>query len=247
MVSTRASTRRSSPSAAPPPAPSPAGSVLGIDPVSKARTLAHMNADHADDTAAILRHFAGVPADDAAGAELLDLDLAALSIRTASGRVHAVPLRPPMANWADRRARLVAMTLEARSALGLGEGPVHVAYYPPAGVGLVSFAGVMWYFVSAALVFSGNAEPGSGLWRFAEAIWFPGGPETYVWLVRVILVPMLIIHVVEAMYMARGRLAARNVPVGSRVWLLWVANTFFEGVPAWQRWDRKVLGKQKGQ
>lgn len=221
-----------------------------------------MNKDHADDMSAILRYFVGLDGGQAARPEMLDLDLATLTVRSASG-VHAVLLAPPMAAWGDRRGRLADMTVEARRALGLevaaeegkgeagtGTGPATAAgpvrFYPPEGVGLVSFAGVMWYFVSAAFYFSGNIVPGSLFWRFLEAIHFPGGPQLYAWLVKIILVPMIAIHLFEAFHvMANKRLAARGVPVGSPVWLLWTGCTFFEGAPAWQRWDRRVLGKQK--
>lgn len=268
MVTTRASTRSAASSTPPAQDPSPAGSALEIDPVSKARTIAHMNQDHADDMVAILRHYAKLPQEKAADAEMLDLNFAAITIKSVSG-VHAVPLDPPMNTWSDRRSRLVDMTLEAREALGITVPDEHdngddhknnennnkqrrtkhavpaAVYYPPEGVGLLSLAGVIFYFVSAAVVFAGYAGRGTAIARVLEAIHFPGGPEMYVWLVRLLLVPMLVIHVVEAAHMARGRLAERNVPVGSTVWLLWVVNAFFEGVPAYQRWDRRVLGKDK--
>lgn len=256
MVTTR-SVSRSTPSTPLPTATSAAGSALEIDPVSKARTITHMNKDHTEDMSAILRHYMGLSAEQASGAEMQDLDLATMTIQSASG-VHAVPVTPPMSSWNERRGRLVEMTVEARKALGLdvadesehapgGSGGGSVQFYPPEGAGIVSFAGVSWYFLSAAFVFSGSAQPGSAFWRFIEAIHFPGGPEMYVWLVKVILLPMLAIHVAEAAYMAKSRLEPKNVPVGSQVWLLWVACAFFEGVPCWQKWDRRVLGKQKAQ
>lgn len=299
MVTTRAAARSSSSSASAsatastPSAPAAAAATDGIDAVSKARTIAHMNASHRADLAAILRHRAGLTAAQAGAApELLDLDLASLRVRDdgGAGTVHVVPLAPPMASWADRRARLVDMTKEARRALGIEEeeeggegGKGHgagagekvgakqaaregkekekevvgtraaagavaptVAFYPPQGAGIVSFTGVLWYFMSAAAYFSGNLAPGSPLWRLIEAAHFPGGAASYVWLVRMILVPVLGIHLFEAAYlMAVRRLAPLGVPVGSTMWLLWVGCVFVEGLPAWQRFDQKVLGKQK--
>lgn len=258
MVTTRAATRSapSNPSTPMPTARSPAGNALEIDPVSKARTITHMNKDHAEDMSAILRHFAGLSENQAIDAELLDLDLATMTIKSASG-VHAVDVTPPMTSWNDRRGRIVEMTLEARRALGihvaagpdhLPAGPEAIDFYPPEGVGIVSFTGVLWYFVSYAIYVSGNMEPASTFWRLLEAIHFPGGPKLYVWLVRTLLLPVLACHLFEAFYlMAKNRLAPRGVPILSAVWLLWVANAFFEGLPALQRFDRKVLGKQKPQ
>lgn len=271
MVTTRAAASRASPAAtttgaaAAAPSPSPAGSALEIDPVSKARTIAHMNADHRADLSAILRRFAGLSEPDASDPELVDIDLATLHVRLASSAVVAVPLDPPMASWADRRARLVDMTTEARRALGItaedaSEHPAPaaaaapaldsstVAFYPPAGAGAVSFVGVSLYFASAALYFSGKLEPGSAAWRLIQAVHFPGGPEWYVWLVRMLWFPVLAIHIYEAFYlMGLKRLSRRGVPASSAMWWLWVGCTFLEGLPAWKRFDEKVSGKQKGQ
>lgn len=283
MVTTRAAARSSSSST--PAGAAAAAPTDGIDAATKARTIAHMNASHRADLAAILRHRAGLTAAQAGAApELVDLDLASLRVRDGGGTLHTVPLVPPMASWADRRARLVDVTKEARRALGIEEegeegeeghggagekvgekqkeevkekeavGPraagvvAPVAFYPPQGAGIVSFTGVLWYFISAAAYFSGHLAPGTLFWRLIEVTHFPGGPASYVWLVRMILVPMLGIHLFEATYlMAVRRLAPLGVPVGSAMWLLWVGCVFVEGLPAWQRFDQKVLGKQKAQ
>lgn len=123
-----------------------------------------------------------------------------------------------------------------------------VKFYPPAGAGLVSFFGVSWYFAWLGLVYTGNVTPGSAPWRLIELLHFPGGPELYVWLVKLIGIPVFLIHFVEAFYMmAAKRLAPHGVPVGSLMWILWVSCTFLEGLPAWRRFDQKVLGKEKRQ
>lgn len=244
MVTTR-SVSRSTPSTPLAQRASPAGKALEIDPVQKARTITHMNQDHAADLAAILRHKSGLTEAQAAGAEMIDIDLAALHVRvvdsTGTPTVHIVPIEPPMGSWGERRTKLVEMTLDARKALGVRD------FYPPEGWGILSFAGVMWYFLSAAFVFSGNMKPGSLAWRFVEAIRFPGGPKLYATIVSYILVPMLLIHVAEAVYMAKSRLAPKRVPVGSALWLAWVVCAFFEGAPCWAKWDRRILGKHKRQ
>lgn len=244
MVTTR-SVSRSSPSTPLAQHVSPAGNALEIDPVQKAKTITHMNQDHAADLAAILRHHSGLTEAQAAGAEMVDIDLVTLRVSVVDLKgtptIYDIPIKPPMGSWGDRRVRLVEMTLEARKALGVKE------FYLPEGWGILSCLGVMWYFLSAAVVFSGNMKPGSFAWRFVKAIHFPGGPKLYVDLVTYLLIPMLIVHGGEAMYMATSRLAPKRVPVGSKVWLLWVVCAFFEGVPCYKKWDRRVLGKQKPQ
>ncbi|KAJ0125231.1 integral membrane [Diaporthe amygdali] len=244
-----------------PPAPVTA-TAPSIDPVSKTRTITHMNKDHTDDMSAILRHFSHLSASQAADAELLDLDLKAMTIRSASG-VHTVPFAPPMDSWDDRRARLVAMTADARTALGLdvaeeashapapapgsssGSGALPAAprYVPPQGTDWISFAGVSFYFLCAGLVYGGLVTPGSPPWRALEAVRFPQGPVGFIWIVESIFLLVLGIHVAEAWWMDRSRLAPAGVPRGSKVWCLWVGNTFLEGVPAYRRWDRVVKAK----
>lgn len=240
MVTTR-SASRNSPSTPLSARSSPAGHSLEIDPVAKARTINHMNKDHADDMVAILRHYAGLTEAQAVGATMEDLDLAQMTIRSpnTSPSLHTIPIVPPMSDWADRRARLVEITIAARSALH------PVQFYPPEGLGILSFVGVMWYFLSVAMLYSGNLEQGSPFWRLIEAIRFPKGPELYVRLVGWILIPMLVVHFAEAAYMAKTRLAPKSVAAGSSMWWKWVVCAFLEGAPCWKKWDRRVLGKQK--
>lgn len=226
-----------------------------------------MNKDHTEDMSAILQHFSRLSAAEAEGPEMLDLDLTSMTIRSASG-THAVPITPPMDSWDHRRAKLVAMTTDARKALGLDNqndetaahpSPAPAAehkkstgpnsappsavprYAPPQGTDWISFAGVSLYFLCAGLVYGGLVTPESPAWRALEAARFPRGPVAFIWLVEVLFLPVLAIHVVEAWYMDRSRLAPAGVPRGSRVWLLWVGNTFLEGIPAYRRWDRTVV------
>lgn len=211
----------------------------------------------------ILRHYSHLSASDADGAEMLDLDLTSMTIRSASG-VHNVPVTPPMDTWDDRRARLVAMTADARKALGLDDDDGHASaapaaeatssassstqpaaprYVPPQGTDWISFTGVTFYFLCAGLVYGGLVTPNSPAWRALEAVRFPQGPVGFVWLVEALFLPVLAIHVVEAWWMDHSRLAPAGVARFSKVWLLWVGNAFLEGVPAYRRWDRVVKAK----
>lgn len=276
MVTTRASaaaqarSRSATPATTQPTPPAATAiSAPSIDPVSKKRTIAHMNKDHTDDMSAILRHYSHLSATEADGAEMLDLDLTSMTVRSASG-VHTVPFTPPMAAWDDRRARLVAMTADARKALGLDDDhddgghtaaaapaaestatnpspgstqPAAPRYVPPQGTDWISFTGVTFYFLCAGLVYGGLVTPDSPAWRALEAVRFPQGPVGFIWLVEALFLPVLAIHVVEAWWMDYSRLAPAGVARFSKVWLLWVGNAFLEGVPAYRRWDRVVKAK----
>lgn len=236
-----------------------------IDPASLSKTIAHMNKDHSDDMSAILQHQAHLSAPEAADAEMLGLDLTTITIRSASG-VHAVPVTPPMDHWDDRRARLAEMTESARKALvhdgGEQQEPGHVAapgaaaaaadgttpaakiqFYPPRGSDWLSFGGLALYYFSAALVYGGFVTPGSEAWRFLDLVGFPYGPVGFIWLVRQIIGLVLGIHALEAFWLDRSRLAPGGLRRGSGVWWLWIGAAFFEGLPAYRRWDRHVKGK----
>lgn len=266
MVVTRSASRsqRGTPTTQPSPPPATpsantTSSPTAIDADQKARTLAHMNKDHQEDMAAILQHHARLSGPDAANPEMLDLGLASMTIRSASG-VHTVAIAPPMDTWNDRRVRLADMSNEARGALGwdspghapssspssaaaAGSTPAEIPFHWPRGADWVSFAGLMLYWSSCVLVYGGFVTPGSASWQVLDLVRFPYGPVGYIWLVRKIFALVVAIHVVEAFWLDRSRLAPGGLRRGSKVWWLWVGAAFFEGLPAYKRWDRLVVGK----
>ncbi|KAL2145214.1 hypothetical protein VTI28DRAFT_7723 [Corynascus sepedonium] len=118
-----------------------------IPPAQKARTIAHMNADHRADMRHILLHYGAVPpvppsyfsstgdwGDEGNDRDplMLDIGLDSFTVRlpssesegpragdggNSSGSVHVVAFDPPLRSWAERRERLVEMTRAARDAL----------------------------------------------------------------------------------------------------------------------------------
>ncbi|ROW08598.1 hypothetical protein VPNG_06189 [Cytospora leucostoma] len=118
-----------------------------------------------------------------------------------------------------------------------------IQFYPPRGSDWLSFGGLALYYFSAALVYGGFVTPGSGAWRFLDLVGFPYGPAGFIWLVRQIIGLVLGIHVLEAFWLDRSRLAPGGLRRGTGVWWLWIGAAFFEGLPAYRRWDRHVKGK----
>ncbi|KAJ1325179.1 DUF2470 domain-containing protein [Microdochium nivale] len=224
------------------------GSSSSSNDAMKARIIGHMNRDHAPELAHYLRAFNGLSPRAARGAQIADLALDALHIKTPAA-THKVAISPSMTSLSESRVRLVDMAKQAQAKLGLSDIRI-TAYTAPRGAGIASLAGVALYFVSAlALPW---IRPGTSAWDLLDRF-FPslgrgggggGGAEAFVWLVRVIMVPMLLVHVTEAWWMARTRLEKHGVEAGSKVWLLWVGNTFFEGVPAFQRFDGLVAAER---
>lgn len=253
-----------------------------IPPAQKARTIAHMNKDHRLDMRHILVHYGAVPPvpssyttatkanlnlteNDDTNPLMLDISLSALTLRLpATDSTHAVALDPPLANWEDRRARLVEMTRMAREALGVvaspseedgGKGNVAVVvvgeYMPPrVPYDLTIFLAVLFYYFTWVLVQAGGLGVGSAAARVVEGVRFPGGVAGFTWLVRTIFVPVLGIHVFETWLLERTRLRKFGVRRGSRVWWLWVGSVFVEGAMAFKRFDiiverLKAEGKKK--
>lgn len=55
----------------------------------------------------------------------------------------------------------------------------------------------------------------------------------------------LTVHAGEATYMGAVVLRKHSVPVGSKVWWMWVVNNFFEGFPTFLRIGRWRRGEQE--
>ncbi|KAI8623549.1 hypothetical protein F5Y19DRAFT_458223 [Xylariaceae sp. FL1651] len=204
----------------------------------KARIISHMNKDHAAELKQYLRAFNGLSSSAAAGAQLTDLTLDSLAIKSASG-AHTVRVSPPMKSLADARVRLVDMAQRAQAQLGLSDIRI-TQFVGPRGAGIASFAGVGFYLVSAAALGLGLLHPGTAAWALLDRFFPYQGATGFVWLVRAIFVPVVAIHVTEAWWMARSRLVKHGVEVGSTLWLMWVLLTFIEGYPAMVRFDGLV-------
>ncbi|KAI0596081.1 putative integral membrane protein [Biscogniauxia sp. FL1348] len=219
---------------------------MATDEARKARIIEHMNEDHTVEMSQYLRAYNGLSASAASKAQLQDITLSAMTIRSASG-THAVAIEPAMDSLADAGERLVAMSLRAQAQLGLSDIRIH-EWTRPAGLGLATFAGVSLYMASAAALAAGLVAPGTAAWDLLDARFFPslgGGAAAYVWLVRALFVPTVVTHVLETWWMVRGRLVDHSVVPGSAVWWLWTANTFVEGYPCMRRFDRLVVEKRQ--
>ncbi|KAI0392466.1 hypothetical protein F5Y17DRAFT_357058 [Xylariaceae sp. FL0594] len=204
----------------------------------RTRIMAHMNREHAAELRAYLRAFNGLSASAAADAELTDLSLSHLTIRSRSG-VHTVRVTPEMENLSEARTRLVDMAERAREKLGISDIRI-TRFAGPRGAGLVSFVGVAFYVFSAAALKLGLLRPGTAAWALLDGYFPYKGAEGFAWLTNAIVVPTLLVHAGEAFWMARSRLARHGVETGSALWWKWVLETFVEGFPTMQRFDGLV-------
>ncbi|KAI1382789.1 uncharacterized protein F4822DRAFT_96932 [Hypoxylon trugodes] len=216
---------------------------MALNEAHKSRIISHMNKDHSAELSQYLRAFAGVSATAARGAELTDMTLDTMVIftPTSGSKVYKIPITPPLKSAADARERLVDMSRRAQQKLGLSDIRI-TTITPPHGGGIVSSAGVSLYFICAATLFFVNPE--TPIWGLLNS-YFPYGAAGYIWLVKAIFLPVILIHTAEAWWMARTRLAPHGVETGSALWWSWTVNAFVEGWPALMRFDGLVEAEKK--
>ncbi|CAK7264905.1 hypothetical protein SEPCBS57363_001319 [Sporothrix epigloea] len=199
--------------------------------------------------------------------EMVDIDLKAMYIRTSTtGTVHVVPLNPPMAAWGERRRRLIDLAMEARQAFGVPlpeHGPPSnaqtgtdasgapasskqlIKFGYPGVIDLAVLSAVVFFFVLCGQVYTGRDAASAAVWARAfaaigltEKNFVLGGPDGFRRLLRIMCFPILLIHLAEAWWMTKTRLAAHNMKPLSLHWSLWTVFTFWIGFGSFHRFDR---------
>jgi hypothetical protein len=223
----------------------------------KARIITHMNADHASSLSLFARHYCKLPARQSSTAKLTDIELTHLIISTSSpfnnyatNRTTArnyIALTPPMSSFSEARERMVAMQNEALAGLGLSD--ITVTYYQPpqSPLHIFVFAIALWSWIS--FCHRPNLLPTAPV-RQIYTFWSFGGYwpalASFAHLVQPLTITaMLIIHISEAIYLARTRLRKHQLQTGSVVWGSWVLSNLIEGVGAFQRFDAIVRDKEE--
>jgi hypothetical protein len=216
-----------------------------------------MNADHADSLSLFARYYCKLPTAQASTAKLTDIELTHLLISTSStftnyttNRTTArnyIPLTPPMSSFSEARERLVAMHNESLAGLGMSEIAV-TRYQPPSSpLHLFVFALSLWSWLSFS--YRPNllpTAPVKAIYDFwSVGGYWPGLASLSYFLQPFTISIMLVIHISEAVYLARTRLRKHQVKTGSRVWWSWVMSNFIEGAGALQRFDAIVQDKEE--
>lgn len=219
----------------------PATMASTTDQQRRDRIVTHMNSAHKRQLSHYLRYFAGLSSSAASSPTLTDVSLHSLFIRAHDNSDHIVPFSPPLSTWDDIRPRVVAMDALARHRLG-GISEVQItAYARPRGFDWVVFGGVLWYFFNAATL--PLVVPGSRVWDILTVV-FPGGPLWFRWIVRAIFVPVVALHLTEAVLFDRKRMQRHGVQRWSGLWWKWELSCFIEGLAAWHRIDGIIAQKK---
>ncbi|KAK5955422.1 hypothetical protein OHC33_003060 [Knufia fluminis] len=213
----------------------------------KTRVLNHMTNDHSDSLALYLNHYCKIPTSlrptpPTGTLKLDDITLDHIIVSHPSGR-NLIPITPPMTHLGESRERLVSMHNDCLKALDMAPFEVEkfVLLNKPWQWALTLLS--LLNFVTFSLYPSAAFLPESD--TLASQIWSIGGlvPQlaklTY-YVKNTVLVGMLIIHVSETVYMARGRLRRYWVPRFSGVWWAWCSVVFAGGIAGITRFDEMV-------
>ena len=207
----------------------------------KSRIITHMNAQHQPSLTRYLQNYLHLSSFSSRNPTLINISLSNLSIRTGS-KIHTIPLSPPLPSLSESRSRLVLMDEECIKNLNLSPETITTYLPPQSPRQRIVFGLVIFGFI--ALSRKENFLPGTWLTNTVlkpvpsvAEILYRNQPLT--------IAIMLIVHIAEALYMARSRLRRHSVPMGTRLWWTWIASTFFEGFGAFERFDVLVRSERE--
>ena len=212
---------------------------------TKQRIITHMNNDHASSLAHYSQHYCKLSARQSAGTILKDLDLNGMTIFAPSAsprKEHHIPFDPPMTSFSEARPRVVEMDKASRKALGISS--IVIDRYIPPTAPFHAFVFGICGFMFTQFIFYNQITPGTFYYDTVLS-YFPGGAETFKWLVRKLALPVLAIHMGEAYLMDRSRLRKYGVQRFSVLWWKWVSSCFIEGFGCFARIDSEVKRKEK--
>lgn len=209
----------------------------------KQRVITHMNADHQDSLSIFLEYYCKMPPQLAFNAQLDDITLSHLIIRSKAGR-NIVPIEPPMESWAQARERMVEM--HHASYKGLGRSEVIISEYRPPTNLKHRFMFVALLASYVAFSSRKNFQEGSLLHRVLLKS-FPQVERFCFTVAPVYIIIIGALHVSETVWMA-FRLKRHGVPTGSALWWKWLGTCMIDGTFCLERFDGliKEIEDKKG-
>ncbi|KAF3932522.1 hypothetical protein ABW20_dc0101082 [Dactylellina cionopaga] len=215
------------------------------------RILSHMNKDHAYDTKLYLIHRLSYPKtlllpSNTATVLLSDIQTTHLTV-SIDGKPKEIPFNPPMNSLSDSRVRLVEMTRQAETALGVDRDMVSIelVWLPPKSpldwtVIFILIPAVYILFVPSTVQPGGllystvlKDYPDVAEWMYRQAGW---GYWVYV-----------VVHALETVWFSWRVLAKYwQVPgISLGVAALWTLDVMTHGFYAMQKWDKMVEMQKK--
>ncbi|KAI6245632.1 hypothetical protein HI914_06236 [Erysiphe necator] len=212
----------------------------------KHRIIQHMNDDHADTPSLFLQHYSRVSRQEAEGASIYDISLSAVHIQTKSSKNYTVSIDPPMKSWNETREKMKQMDQTARQALGVQQVN-YVAYkFPTSPLHISVFSACAITFLIFGLTFRGNFFV-PGRYVYDKILpYFPGGPDAFLVVVKLLALPTLMIHTGEVWYLDKTRLQKNGIKRGSALWWCWFLSCYTEGFGSFQRFDKELKRMKLG-
>ncbi|WZH47157.1 Integral membrane protein [Fusarium acuminatum] len=120
--------------------------------------------------------------------------------------------------------------------------PVQITTYKrPRGLAALVFSGAVLSFISLAGVVFIPDE--SWIWQIFDDI-SSGRAESFRWIIKTGVPPLVVIHTIEAIAFDRTRLMRHGVPRWGLLWWKWVLTCWVEGFTCWQRFASVITTKQ---
>jgi hypothetical protein len=210
------------------------------DVAAKERIMKHMNADHQKTLSYYLRNYHHLSTAAASSATMQDITLSSITL-LASAKTYTVPIFPPLKSLGEARTRLIEMDIQSRTALNISCIEI-TEYIPPQSIFHRTIFGLC---VFTMVVFATRAWIVPETFFYDKVLpWFPGGAEWFLWAVRMVFWPTIVLHTVEATMLDMTRLRKYGVDRGSGLWWKWMASAFMEGFGSFMRIDKAVKTKE---
>ncbi|KAF4452097.1 hypothetical protein F53441_5030 [Fusarium austroafricanum] len=111
--------------------------------------------------------------------------------------------------------------------------PVKTSRYErPRGLAALVFGGALFSYICWAGVALVPEE--SSIWQIFDNI-SPGTTESFRWIVKTGVPPLMMIHTVEAVAFDLTRLIPYGVPRWGLLWWKWIITCWIEGFTCWKR------------
>lgn len=119
--------------------------------------------------------------------------------------------------------------------------PVQITTYKrPRGLAALVFGGAVLSFISlAGVVFIADD---SWIWQILDDV-SSGRAESFRWIIKTGVPPLVVIHTIEAIAFDRTRLIPHGVPRWGLLWWKWVLTCWIEGFTCWQRFASVITTK----
>jgi len=217
------------------------------DSAAKTRIITHLNLNHRAELTRYLQHYGHLSHRAAsASPQIQDLSLDTLTLTTTSRSgtttTHTIPWSPRLTSYADARPAAVNMDREARAALGISD-IVITDFVAPSPFNIFVGLLVTYTYLSLLAQACGLIVPGTWFYDVVLANCFPGGGEMYTWVQKMAALPVVVIHVGEAVWMD-WKVRRFGVVRGSELWMKWVGDNALEGYGAHARFDELVRRKE---